>query len=353
MNTVVKRSLLWLFLFSLLLLGRGSVSANAAPPPAKLWFTFESALSPSPSLEAVQLIVCTTEACESPAFVQRYAVCDAAGCLLNPPGPPDRATFECSGNRCLGTIPYPYFEHEYFMLIVQFSDRVRQSAVLGGMPTEWGGESAWLIRVQDEALVVQVDADFVDPYQPYSNLLPGFALTLVVELIVAGVGLWFWKREERASLAGRLLLVGLINLLTYPMVWLVFPSLRQFQPRYLRTMSLYVGIAMLVYAAALVWIYFSDKRKRLLGIILTSVSLPLTGFCLLFVLIVAGYGSYEVAIPGLSSELALLFTELFVVVAEGALLFVLSRKSLSILQVGVLSLLMNLASFLAGQAVFH
>jgi hypothetical protein len=353
MNTVAKRSLLWAFLVGLLLFDRGIVFANAAPPPLKLWFTFEYAVSPSPNLEAVQLVVCATEACESPVFVQRYAVCDAPGCLVNPPGPPDRATFECFDNRCLGTIPYPYYEHEYFLLIAQFSDRVRESAVLGGLPTEWGGESAWLVQVQDEALILQVDGDFINPYQPYGNILSGLALTLVVELLVVGVGLWFWKREERASLAGRLLLVGLINLLTYPLVWLVFPSLRQFQPLYLRTMSLYVGIAALVYVAALLWIYLSDKRKRRLGIILTLVSLPATAICLLFVLIVVGYGSYAVAVPGLSPDLALLFTELFVIMAEAALLFVLSRKSLSALQAGVLSLLMNLASFLAGQAVFH
>lgn len=49
---------------------------------------------------------------------------------------------------------------------------------------------------------------------------------------------------------------------------------------------------------------------------------------------------------------SVLLTEAFVVAFEAALLFVLSRKTLSLTQAAVISLAMNLASFLAGQVLF-
>jgi len=330
--------------------------ANAAPPPAKLWFTFEDAAVPSAELEALQLVGCETERCEQPVFVQQYGVCDAEGCLLDPPPPPERSTLDCAGNRCLATIPFPYAEHEYFKLVAQFPDGVHTSAVINGLPSgdwdDWTSEQAWQVKVQAGALSLEKDAAFSSPNQDYKPFFSSFALTLVIELLVAGVGLWLWKQAERDTLVRRLVTVVFINLLTYPLVWLVFPALRQFQPRYLRTLSPYIVGALLVYAAALVWIYVSDKQKRRLPIILTLVSLPITAIFLVIVLVVAAYGNYAIAVPGLSASTAVLSAEVVAVVLEAILLFILNRKSLFVLQAAVLSLAMNLASFLVGQVVF-
>jgi hypothetical protein len=337
---------------SLILLGTGIVSANAAPPPAKLWLTFVYPTESHPRLEGVQWLFCADKACITPTFVQAYGVCTGAGCVLNPPSSSERMTSACAGERCLMTMPYDQ-EYKAFKLVAQFSDGVRASPVTGGLPTGWGDDRAWQVQVQGTGLVLTEDTAFVAPESTQRDFLSGFALTLVVELLVAAVGLWLWKKAERELLAKRLVMVGLINLLTYPLVWLVFPSLQQFQRGYLRTLSVYVAIAFVIYAAALVWIYLpKDKSMRRLALIMTLLSLPVTGIILLLTLVVTGYGNYAIAVPGLTPALTLLLTEVFVVLAEGMLLYVLSRKSLSLIQAGVVSLLMNLASFLVGQAIF-
>ncbi len=351
MKTIVKSVVLGLLLIALILLGHSLVSANAVPPPAKLWFTFVYPTEPHPRLEGVQWIFCADEACITPTFVQTHGVCELPGCVSGAASP--RVTFACAEDLCLATLPYGE-PATVFQLIAQFSDGVRASAPITGLALEWGDEYAWQVQVQGTELVLTEDTAFVPPESTRGDFLSGFALTLVVELLVVGVGLYFWKKAEHELLGARLLLVGLINLLSYPLVWLVFPAWTQFQPRYLRTMSIWVSIAWLIYAAALLWIYLpKDKSMRRLALIVTALSLPVTALCLVFVLVVVGYGNYAVAVPGLPYGWMLLLTETFVVVIEAALLFFLSRKSLTLVEAGILSLVMNLASFLVGQVVFH
>ncbi|HNT78533.1 MAG TPA: hypothetical protein PKH77_26275 [Anaerolineae bacterium] len=112
-------------------------------------------------------------------------------------------------------------------------------------------------------------------------------------------------------------------------------------------------VAWIIYAAALLWIYLpKDKSMRRLAVMVTLGSLPVMAACLFVVFFVTTYGNYAVAVPGLSYGWMLLLTEIFVVIAEAVLLFILSRKSLTLVEAGVLSLAMNLASFLVGQVVF-
>lgn len=356
MKLVTQRGLFSVSFVIMLLCSHSSALANSAPPPMKIWVTFESSTSSAYEWEAVQLVVCAEELCELPVFVQQYGSCEAEGCLFNLPEPPSHSTFECFRNRCLGTVHFPYYEEsQYFKLIVQFPDHTRESNVLADLPAVWkpGEERAWSVQIQDAALAVTPDAAFVSPVVPLSPLLSGLLLTLIVELLVTVIALWSLARKERALLSRRLLIVFLINLLTYPLVWLIFPAMRQFQPQYLRAISPYVGVATLLYTAAMVWIYLTREKKRLIGIIASVVVLPLVTICVFFALIVTGYGNYEIAVPGLSPGMSLLLTEITVVLMETVLLYVLNRKTLSWTWAGALSLVMNLASFLAGQVIFQ
>jgi hypothetical protein len=353
-KTVVKFKGLRLLLIGWLLLLPRSVAANAAPPPSKSWFTFESTIAPQPKLVAVQLLGCPAATCVAPEPLLNYGRCTDTACLLASfPEPTRWNSLQCTGNRCLATLPYMEQTYLHFKLVAQFADGVRTSPVIAGLPQSWGDDHAWTVQVGAADLSLVEDTGFVDPTRSNDGFFWRLALTLAVELLVAGVLLWWWKKAERDVFAKRLSMIGLINLLTYPLVWLVFPSLEQFQHSYLRTMSIYVAIAFVIYAAALAWIYIpKDKSMRRLALIMTLLSLPVTGLCLLFVLIVNGYGNYTIAAQGLTPGLTLLLTEIFVVLAEGLLLWVLSRKSLSPLHAGAISLLMNLGSFLVGQMIF-
>jgi hypothetical protein len=351
-KTVVKFKGLRLLLIGWLLLLPRSVAANAAPPPYKLWFTFEYNHTPA-KIEALQLLACPTETCDVPEPLLQYGRCTASACMPSVPESTRWSNLQCAGNRCLAMLPYLGQTYLYFKLVAQFADGVRTSSVTAGLPQSWGDDHAWIVQVEATDLSLVEDTGFVDPTGRYDGFFWRLALTLAVELLVAGILLWWWKKAERDLFVKRLVMVGLINLLTYPLVWLVFPSLEQFQHSYLRTMSIYVTIAFVLYTAALVWIYVpKDKSMRRLALIMTLLSLPVTGLCLLFVLIVNGYGNYTIAVQGLTPGVTLLLTEVFVVLAEGLLLWVLSRKSLPLLHTGAISLLINLGSFLVGQMIF-
>jgi len=352
-KTFVKSTGWRLLLIGWLLLLPRSVAANAAPPPSKLWFTFEYNHTPGPKIEALQLLACPTEACDAPESLLQYGHCTAPGCMPSAPEPTRWSNLQCAGDRCLAMLPYMEQTYLHFKLVAQFADDVRTSPVIAGLPQSWGDDHAWIVQVGAANLSLVEDIGFADPTRRYDGFFWGLALTLAAELLIAGALLWWWKKAERNLFVKRLVIVGVINLLTYPLVWLVFPSLAQFQRSYLRTMSIYVAIAFAIYAAALVWIYVpKDKSMRRLALIMTLLSLPVTGLCLLFVLIVNGYGNYTVAVQGLTPGVTILLTEVFVVLVEGLLLWVLNRKSLPLLHAGAISLLMNLASFLVGQMIF-
>ncbi|HNT78532.1 MAG TPA: hypothetical protein PKH77_26270 [Anaerolineae bacterium] len=186
MKTLVKSVTLGLLLIALLLLGAGLVSANAAPPPAKLWFTFVYPTEPHPRLEGVQWVGCADATCEPPTFVQTHGVCASPGCVSGAASP--RVTFACAGDLCLATIPYGEIGAA-FQLVAQFSDGVRVSAPITGLSLSWGDVNAWQVQVQGAELVLTEDPSFVAPESARGNFLSGFALTLGVELLITGLDL--------------------------------------------------------------------------------------------------------------------------------------------------------------------
>jgi hypothetical protein len=220
MKPIVKSTILGLLLTALLT-WRWPVSANAAPPPAKLWFTFVYSTEPHPRLEGVQWVVCADETCDPPAFVQTHGVCDLPGCVLGAPLP--RVTFACAGELCLATIPYGE-AGTAFQLIAQFSDGVRVSPITAGMPTSWSDDKAWQVQVQGTELVLTEDAAFVAPESARPDFLTSFFLTLIVELVVAAAVLWFWKKSERKLLGKRLLWCKCIQPFSYLLARSVFPA---------------------------------------------------------------------------------------------------------------------------------
>ncbi len=345
-----------LFTFLLIgfcLFGSQDVLANSAPPPQRVWFTFTRTGSAPALPEALQLLACETETCAAPLEIYQYRVCDAAECL---PGAVESSGYEgleCAGNRCVLTVYGGQLPSvKYFKLIAQYSDRVRSSAAAPWSLGRWDEDSSsWTVQVQDTDLALAVGTDAGATLQ-IPNLLLGLALTFVIEIVVAGVGFWLLRRDAVGKLSGRLLMVGLINILSYPLVWVVFPSWTQFQGQWNRTFSIFLTAAVLLYAAALMWIY-SPARPRLgWKIALTALSLPFTLVILLVIAFVVSYGNYRLAVSGMSYPVMVLVAEVFVALFEAALIFVLSCKTVSLKHSAIVSLTMNLASFLVGLVVF-
>jgi hypothetical protein len=224
--------------------------------------------------------------------------------------------------------------------------------VTGELPSNYGESKAWRVVVRDTDLSMEQDTipAIPDPFElNIQQLLGRLGLSIVVELLVAGLCFQVWSKTDIRGLMGRLLIILLVNLVTLPVVWFSFPSLGQFQSDGGHKLGIFVLIVSVIYATLLAGIYRSVNKMRLWVIILTVISLPITGVCYLVVLFLASYGNYAVIAQGLPSNITILASEVFAVVFEAILIAILSKRSLPFGLICVTSLLMNAASFFIGQ----
>ncbi len=330
--------------------------ANAAPPPARIWFTFESQPDTSlPAIQGAQLLGCQDQQCATPQLLLQYGQCNRSGCLENTPLLSTPHSLECAGNRCLFTF-YTYQGTSYpahSRLIVQFSDETRTSGIFDtALKVYTSTNLGYRCTLQTDRLEIVEDPTFQNPAENYPDLFQSFALTLGIELLIAA-GLIFLRRQDWKSgllFAGSVLF---INLISYPVVWLGIPSLAQFQNDAYRTVGYYFEWAAFIYAVAVLGIAFTRKKLKKALLILTLISIPLVFFLSLMVTLIAGYGNYDILAQGISPQLTIFLAELFAVTFETALLYALHRKTIPFWQIAVYSLLANLASFLAGWIVFQ
>lgn len=226
-----KNALIFILLGLLFLAPTRVAQANMAPPPSVVWFILEYENGTTPRLQGIQLVGCGDEACTQRVLLQQYGTCHSAGCLVGPVTLSGFSTsFACAGSRCRSTA-YPNHGGAAFMLIAEFSDRVRQSSISGRLPAAFGEEASWTVLVRQADLSITPDATVPTiniPYERFNQSLGWLGLSILVEVAVAGVGMWLLARTVMAQWLSRLLVVFLANLATLPVVWLTFPAFGQF-----------------------------------------------------------------------------------------------------------------------------
>jgi hypothetical protein len=349
---MLKKFLLVSFVVLIALLPTTVALANSAAPPAVVWFTLLYETGHRPRLEGIQLVGCPTEQCQSPVLLQQYGVCEAAGCLPPPVTLVDgfATAFSCAADRCRG-MSYNDYAGMDFKLVAQFSDQVRSSPVTSKLPSEFGEVAAWNVIVGETNLSLTPDATIPtlnEPYELYPRNLILLGLSILVEVLVAWACFYFLTPADRSQWLKRLLVVFLVNLATFPSLWLFFPAFGQFH----RAGSRYLGvIAMLVsafFVALLVIIYRSPRKVRLWAIPLTVVGGLVAGFGCSFLLLLAYFGGATVYVQGLPSTLVILLSEMYAVIVEAVLISILLKLPPKTRWVWITSLLMNAASFIVG-----
>ncbi len=332
-----------------------SVALANAMPILFLWLDFVYETAERPELEGVQLLSCNTAECSQPTLLLQYGTCDSKGCLDLSPVIEAWQPMECLGARCVAAFnPYDFAALPPFKVIGDFSDRVRESALLGDPLPSWG-DAGWQIAVQDTTLVISDS----DPrlYKPdkvnFGGFFQTFALTIIVEMLAVAAAFGGWLKLRRRSLLNGLGYVLLINLVSYPVSWIFWPSLGRFQPAGIRATGIFVAIGAIVFAALLVIVSLTEGKPRRIWLVLTLVLLPLWAIATLSCLLITGLGAPAIAVAGLPSGLIIAFTELFAVSFEAFLLYLLARKTLalSVRQAVLISLLTNVSSFLASLAL--
>jgi hypothetical protein len=173
-------------------------------------------------------------------------------------------------------------------------------------------------------------------------------LTLVIEVAVAAVVLWQLglARREITILLG---LIGVLNLLSLSVVWFFFPALGFFQTNTDLAFGTSILLIALIFGGVVGGIRWIDSTwQRLLLVGLSAGFLPIILFIALVVALVADYGNRLPTADGLPAHITLMLSELFAFVFEAVLIYLASRRALNIGQAVLLSLAMNVASFLAG-----
>lgn len=357
-----KRNLFTSFLFLIVIFfSATTVFANVGPPPAILWLKFDTQNTREVELQGVQIIGCHTAACIEPVLLQQLGVCTNPNCLSGTPIYDEGIyTLDCTQTQCRAESSLyrdggEKGEANYLKLIVQFSDKTRQSeSFKNPFLKDYNWNNNLLVKVDEATLEVTKNTEPVPSmYKLPSQYLLAFALTLLIELVVAAIFFTARFKYSFSVLIKKLLTILVINSITFPIVWFFFPA---WQP-FIDSSSKIFGIAVLLASSAyaLLW-YFVFRAVSLTSKINWGAAIILFLFLMIFacfeLVMWLAYQHYPVASArGLSYPVMIAFAEIFAVVAEAVLLNLYGRLPLKL--ASWLSLLMNLVSFFAGLIVFH
>jgi hypothetical protein len=179
-----------LLLAALLIFRATEVQADLGPKPSMNFsFTYEIAEIP---INSGQLMECSDETCSDAHPLEEIAL----------------QNFSCSEYECHSQA---YGYADYFRLVIQFSDRVRQSNVF----TKKAFNAGYTVTVLEDALEVKENFKITSCCDCLS-----LWLTLVIETLVASLYMTAFHLP-RAFLGW----IPLASLVTLPVVWLGFPLL--------------------------------------------------------------------------------------------------------------------------------
>ncbi|MBA3532361.1 MAG: hypothetical protein H0T73_10610 [Ardenticatenales bacterium] len=324
-----------LLLLLLLSVPTAEAHANAAPPDF-LRFRLEYEIPLPGDIIGAQFQGCADERCSEITYALTYGRCGAEGCIEAGSSVPmivDR--LDCSLSACTANFRDEMYQlrGQYERLVIHFSDRVRVSQPFDGT---WAERR--LVVVREEALEMSNEPG-VMVVGSLLLFLPAAFLTLLVELLV---GYLYLRRFPEIPKKMLLWLLPL-HLVTLPMIWFFFPSLRLL-PNPSATLlapaafslTLIVGAALLSLSGG----YIGERSFMLLfGLGLLSAPFIAWGYATL---------AAPSEIHGVPAALTTPLSELFAVLFEAWFLRVVNREFLSRNHALRLSLLANAASYALG-----
>lgn len=305
--------------------------ANSAPPPFELWLVF-----PQPSNNrAVQLLECADAAC-----AQTKLIADNANTAP--------ARMACNETLCLFN-SYRQTSSGIYKLVAADGATTKASPPFAiDMFGEYGYKRAFLVANDASGLVVS-PTDI--PRGVFSQpMLSGFLLTLAIELVVCAI-LFLVMKPRAAKLWHALVSVALLNALSYPVVWTLFPALSPMH--YPSEFSLGVVLlffAFIALACAVAWRWAQGNAKVVAGIFTVLVLIAAVP-CGFFSLFATSYGYHPPQLTGISPLSGLIASEIFAFVFEALGMWLLAKRGLALWQAALISLVCNLISWGVGALV--
>ncbi len=325
-------------------------SANAAPPMPRTWFTFVDGAGQAVNPSAVQILECgagESKCSASAAVLAHFGNCSATACASGTSKA--HVDFGCSKNICL-LMSFDGMPVR-FKLVAQQGNQAYESGVVAMAQQQgYGAQEHFKVAVAAAGQLTLTPDSRIPALDTNSNFGPAFLLTLISELAVIALLLVGFKQTLWPLLG----LAGLMQVLSFPVVWTFFPS---FLPWHLPSERL-VGAVLLISALGLggllVWLRLASTRNsRVISIVLLALAVPISLACLFGTFLVAGYGNNEFPnTAGVSYPIVLVGAELFAVGFEAVLLYFFSRRTLSIQRSALVSLAANAVSFVLGLLLF-
>jgi hypothetical protein len=339
--------LLVIFLiFTFVSIPGSEVKADSPLPPGIAWFIFNSGGEPIDTIVSAQLVGCADTNCAKPKQLFQYGECALEGCVPFTMDHEDRwGELHCANDRCR-LLTYP-LNMTYFRFLVQFPDKTLTSEVFQGISCAVGEVQTWRLTVKGAGLVVENDTAPVNGGKS-AGFLKTFFFSHTVELIVSGLFYLIGLKILLKDLPSKLLMVFLVNLITLPIVWFYFTSFILYEPVFMRTVGTLSLIISIAYSIVVIHLYKTEKDRKK-KIVLSVLSVPIVFIIWFITFFMSSYGNQnEIVWNGLSPTVAILLAEIFAFIAEAALIWVLSRKDLSIIKACILSILMNVSSCCLG-----
>ena len=363
--------LLWLALALAMLLTAGLpgvAQANVAQPPERMAFEFFDASGQRVMPATMQLASCPDVECQQPTLLFQRGICNLPGCLT----PPIRIIPPvCNQTMCY--VEESVFNQPYYKLnLLPPSDVSASEASTGvfkGSNIGRGNVRGLRVVITPEGLEITEDPDLAarvpggaSGYSlcPFAAapLMIGLAITQAVELLVAFLFLLLLGIPLRL-IGGVLTAVALINIATFPVVWLTFPALGPAPGTQEQAVAGFTLLAALVYASLLLRLRPAfDPARRAIAIGLLFMALPAVTVLVFGAATAAsaavnavGAASTAAAGAGLPYHITMPASEVFAYSAEALLLFLLCRPALTARQAVLLSVLANSASLALGLAL--
>ena len=214
-------------------------------------------------------------------------------------------------------------------------------------------DSSIKVIISQSTATAILDETFVNPNQKtIGTLFYSFLLTVIVEVFTGYLFYLFWKRKKVIQWKKLAWTIVLANFISYPVAWLTIPSFGRFQPSSFQTLGLIAAGVSIVIAVLSILIAANREKIRTWMIVVGVVLIPICIISVLAMMLFFTYGNHEYSAEGLSPVAIIIIAEVFAVVCETFFIHQLGKSELSLIQLFVLCLVMNFASWLCGTLIF-
>jgi hypothetical protein len=342
-----RKNLLKIFLIVYLLAApTSSVIANSLPAPFQMWLTFVSEKYWPIQIEALQLVGCPDAGCTTPQLLKVYGECNSPKCFTGQPVLLDQWKLDCAGNRCLfETRPKSNNSLPPFLKLVITSSTNTWVSDTSTIPECNSCEFGLKVLLGEGSVTILPDSEFTRASNINRDSLTAYLVSVYIEIAVAGLILWMWKKKWALTLKKGLGIVLFANLMSFPITWLLIPSFGRFELQASRQVGYLSAIATIVILLIALWV--NKNRDRIKKWMITT-AIMLTPLCFLLVgvgILLWSYGNTVRTISGLSPAVIIALAETFAVSFETLIIYLFCKENVSLKQAFLLSLATNAVSF--------